>query len=163
MKVKEVMTENVKFCRPDTNLAEATAIMWEYDCGALPVVVDGKETVGIVTDRDIAIAVGTRHIPAWAIPVSEVMSNELHSVSPEDDIHEALKLMREDRVRRLPVINTEGALEGILCLNDLALHAEPPNPKKPPELNYDDVASTLKAICEHRHPILKQQSRPASA
>jgi CBS domain-containing protein len=163
MKVKEVMTENVKFCRPDTNLAEATAIMWEYDCGALPVVVDGKETVGIVTDRDIAIAVGTRHIPAWAIPVSEVMSNELHCVSPEDDIHAALKLMREDRVRRLPVINTEGSLEGILCLNDLALHAEHPTGKKAPELSYEDIVSMLKAICEHRHAILKEQSKPASA
>lgn len=156
MKVKDVMTENVKFCRPDANLAEATAIMWEFDCGALPVVVDGKETVGIVTDRDIAIAVGTRHIPAWAIPVSEVMSKELHCVSPEDDIHAALKLMREDRLRRLPVINTEGALEGILCLNDLALHAEHPTGKKTPELSYEDVVSTLKAICEHRHPVLKQ-------
>jgi CBS domain-containing protein len=163
MKVKDVMTENVKFCRPDTNLAEATAIMWEYDCGALPVVVERKETVGIITDRDIAIAVGTRHIPAWAIPVGEVMSKELYSVSPEDDIHAALKLICKDRVRRLPVINTEGALEGILCLSDIALHAEHPTGKKTPELNYEDVVSALKAICEHRHPILKEQSGAASA
>lgn len=163
MKVQDVMTENVKFCKPDTNLAEATAIMWEQDCGALPVV-DGEETVGMITDRDIAIAVGTKHRPAWAIPVSDAMSKELYSVSPDDDIHTALKLMRKDRVRRLPVLSTKGALEGILCLNDIALHAEHPNGEKTPKLKYEDVISTLKAICEHRHhKEVKGQSKTAIA
>lgn len=88
---------------------------------------------------------------------------ELYSVLPDDDIHAALKLMRKDRVRRLPVINAKGALEGIICLNDIALHAEHPNGKKTPELNYEDVVSTLKAICEHRHLALKEQHGSASA
>ncbi|MFY9608109.1 MAG: CBS domain-containing protein [Blastocatellia bacterium] len=151
MKVQDVMNENVKSCQPNTSLAEATGMMWDYDCGVLPVVADGGETVGVITDRDIAMAVGTRHLPAWAIPVGDVMSKALYSVSPSDDIHTALKLMRKDKVRRLPVINTEGALEGILSLNDIALHAEHPNGKKAPGLNYEDVVSTLKAVCEHRH------------
>ena len=150
MKVEDIMTDNVKFCRPDTNLAEATAIMWEQDCGALPVV-DGKAPVGMITDRDIAIAAGTKHRPAWAIPVSDAMSKELCSVSPDDDIHTALKLMQKDRVRRLPVINAKGALEGILCLNDIALHAEHPSGEKTPNPTDEDLVSTLKAICEHHH------------
>jgi CBS domain-containing protein len=152
MKVQDVMNENVKSCQPNTNLAEAMRMMWDYDCGALPVVADGGETVGVITDRDIAIAVGTRHLPAWAIPVGDVMSKELFSVSRNDDIHKALKLMRKYQVRRLPVIDTRGALEGILSLNDIALHAEHGNGKKVPGLNYEDVVSTLKAVCEHRHP-----------
>jgi CBS domain-containing protein len=163
MKVQDAMNENVRFCQPDTNLAEATAMMWEYDCGALPVVAEAKGTVGVITDRDIAIAVGTKDMPAWAIPVSDAMSKELYSVSPDDDIHTALKLMRKDKVRRLPVINTEGGLEGILCLNDIALHAEHPNGKTTPELSYEDVVSTFKAICEHRHRIVKEHYRTATA
>ena len=118
----------------------------------------------MITDRDIAIAAGTKHRPAWAIPVSDAMSKELYSVSPDDDIHTALKLMRKDRVRRLPVINAKGALEGILCLNDIALHAEQPNGEKTPKLKYEDVVSTLKGICEHRyHKEVKGQYKSALA
>ncbi|HSF22943.1 MAG TPA: CBS domain-containing protein [Blastocatellia bacterium] len=157
MKVRDVMNENVKSCQPNTNLAEATGMMWDYDCGVLPVVGDGGETVGVVTDRDIAIALGTRNLPAWAIPVGEVMSQSLFSVSPNDDIHTALKLMRKDKVRRLPVLNTKGALEGILCLNDIALHAEHSTSKKASELTYEDVVNTLKAVCEHRHPTVAKE------
>jgi CBS domain-containing protein len=163
MKVKDAMNETVRFCHFDASLAEATAMMWEHDCGALPVVADGKKTVGIITDRDIAIAVGTRSMPAWAIPVSDAMSKVLYSVSAEDDIHTALKLMRKDKVRRLPVIDKEGRLEGILSLNDIALHAEHPNGKTTPALSYEDVVSTFKAICEHRHRTVKQQCKIAGA
>lgn len=151
MKVQDVMNEKVKSCQPNISLAEAAGMMWDYDCGVLPVVSDDGKTVGVITDRDIAIAAGTSHLPAWAIPVSDAMSRELYFVSRNDDVHKALKLMRKDKVRRLPVINTEGALEGILSLNDIALHAEHANGKKASELNYEDVVSTLKAICEHRH------------
>lgn len=164
MKVQDVMTENVKFCRPDTSLAEATAMMWEYDCGALPVVFDGGKVIGVITDRDLAIAAGTKNRLASEIQVGEVMSDNLYATCPEEDIHTALKLMRKEKVRRLPVINPDGVLEGILCLNDVALLAEHPDGKKAPVLKYEDVVSTLKALCEHRHPnVAKEQYRSASA
>lgn len=164
MKVRDVMTENVKFCEPTVNLAEAAAMMWEYDCGALPVVFDGRKVIGVITDRDLAIAAGTKNKLASEIQVAEVMSDNLYATYPEEDIHTALKLMRKEKVRRLPVINPEGVLEGILCLNDIALLAEHPDGKKTAQINYEDVVSTLKALCEHRHlKVVKEQYKSASA
>ena len=163
MKVHDVMTEDVKTCRPETNLAAAAAIMWENDCGALPIVADGEKAIGMITDRDVAIALGTRNMQAAEIPVKEVMSGKLFAASPDDDIHAALKLMRKEKVHRLPVIDSQGKLQGILSLNDVALHAMHPNGKTTPALNYEDVVSTLKAVCEHRHPIGKKYYGTARA
>jgi CBS-domain-containing membrane protein len=160
MKVHDLMTREVKSCDVDTNLAAAAALMWAGDCGALPVVKEGR-VVGIITDRDIALAVGTRRRIAEEIPVREAMSGDVFACSPEEDIHSALKTMRRDRVRRLPVINDHGELEGILSMNDVALHAEKVDGAKPSRLSYDDVVNTFKAICEHRHP--KSLSRRAAA
>src|SRR2546421_11976920 len=115
MKVQDVMNEDVKCCGPDTNLASAAAVMWENDCGCLPVVTDGRNAIGVITDRDIAIALGTRNEQASEIPVKEVMTRELYTTFPDDDLDAALKIMRKGRVRRLPVVNTEGVLDGILC------------------------------------------------
>ena len=150
MKVQDVMTANAQACTPNTDLAAAAASMWENDCGVLPVVAGGKNAIGVITDRDIAMALGTRNRKASDIRVQEVMSGKLFAASPEDDIHTALKLMRREKVHRLPVIDHEGVLKGILSLNDIALHAMHPDGKRIPELNYEDVVSTLKAICEHR-------------
>src|SRR5258708_697542 len=69
MRVEDVMTENVKACRPEISLAAAAALLWEGDCGALPVVLDGGKLVGMITDRDIAIALGTRNQNPADIPV----------------------------------------------------------------------------------------------
>jgi CBS domain-containing protein len=152
MKVQDVMTEQVKTCSPDTNLAEAAAMMWENDCVLIPVVGDGGKAIGVITDRDIAIAVGTRNKIASDVPVKEVMSTTLYTASPEDDIHTALKLMRKEELNRLPVVNKDGVLKGILSLNVVALKALHADGKNTPGLNYEDVVSTLKAVCEHGHP-----------
>lgn len=163
MRVQEVMTEDVKFCAPETNLAAVAAAMWANDCGVLPVVGDNSKAMGVITDRDIAIALGTRDRRATEIRADEVMSHHLYTASPDDDIHTALKLMRKEKVRRLPVVSRGGVLKGILSLNDIALQAMHPNGKKSPELNYEDVVSTLKAICEHHHLVLKARQMSVTA
>jgi CBS domain-containing protein len=147
MKVQEAMTGDVKSCFPDTNLAAAAALMLLNDCGALPVVVDGGGPVGVITDRDIAIAVGTRGRAPQEIRVDEVITRPVVACRLDDDIHTALKTMRRERVRRLPVLTADGVLKGILSLNDVVLHAR----KSDKELGYDDVVNTFKAICEHPH------------
>ena len=147
MKVQEVMMQDVQVCQPDTNLAAAAALMWEADCGILPVVINGKTPIGVITDRDIAIAVGTRGRPPQEIRVDEVMSAQLFACGPDDDIQTALKTMRKDKVRRLPVVTDEGVLKGILSINDVVIQSQ----KGDKELSYDEVVSTFKAICEHRH------------
>lgn len=163
MKAQDVMTRNVWSCSPDTNLAEATALMWEGDFGVLPVVDDGGKTIGIITDRDISIALGTRNKVAADVPVKEVMSTDLFCCHPEDDIHAALKLMKKDKVHRVPVVNDEGVLEGIISINDLALRAEEFDGHRTSALTYADVMNTIKAICAHRHHTETQASGSAGA
>ena len=166
MKVQNIMTTSVKFCDPYTNLAEVARIMWDNDCGAVPVVDRDGKLIGTITDRDICIAVGTNHRAASDIAVGEVISGHFYACTPEDGITAALEAMRLMKVRRLPIIDSVGALRGILSINDLVLHAENGGGKKVTGTTYEDVVDTLKAICEHR--ILEPQeeqgkARPAGA
>ena len=144
MQVKDIMTRNPKFCRVDNNLAEAAELLWSTNCGALPVLDEQGKTIGMVTDRDICIAVGTRNLRPSEVEVGQVAVWRLFACTPEHDVHAALATMKAEKVRRLAVLQ-EGALEGILSLNDIALHAA----KRQGDLSYADVAETLKAICEH--------------
>jgi CBS domain-containing protein len=162
MKVHDVMTAHVQCCSPSTDLAAAAVMMFAGDYGALPVVLEHK-VIGILTDRDIAIALGTRGKRASEIPVREVMSTTMYACDPDDDIHTALKTLRREKVRRLPVIDSRGELQGIVSLNDVVLHAEHAHGKKAPDLTYDDVVSTFKAICEHHHPKGVEKALEAAA
>jgi signal-transduction protein with cAMP-binding, CBS, and nucleotidyltransferase domain len=109
--------------------------------------------MGMITDRDICMAVATKHRVASEIAVWEAISGDLYVCHPDDYVRYALKTMKDQRVRRLPVVNEEGVLQGMLSINDLITHAEEPQGKKTPELSYEEVMSTLKAICAHRVPI----------
>jgi CBS domain-containing protein len=150
MKVQDVMTSIVKCCGPEVDLSTATLIMWEADCGALPVVDHAGRVVGMITDRDIAIAVASKGRPASDIAVAEVISWRVYGVSCDEDIKSALNTMRQEKVRRLPVVNDDGILQGILSLNDIVLRAEGVSGKRVPDITYEDVVSACKAICEHR-------------
>ena len=143
MKVRDVMVKDVKICTPITNLAAVAEILWKEGCGTLPVVENGR-VLGIVTDRDICIALGTRNVKPADTLVKDVALPKLFYCAPENDIHAALKTMSAQKVRRLPVIDSEGTLQGILCLDDIVLHAE-----EKADLTYFDVVETLKAVCEH--------------
>jgi CBS domain-containing protein len=149
MKVQEVMTSDVKTCRPEVSLAEAATLMWDGDCGVIPVVDETGRALGLITDRDVAIAVATKGRLARDIIVGEVMSNNLYVCVEEDDVKSALKAMRREKVRRLPVISQDGKLAGILSLNDVVLRAEDAKGKQAPEISYEDVVSTFKAVCAH--------------
>lgn len=150
MKVQDVMTSNVGTCRPETNLAEAAMMMWDGDCGVLPVVDDQGKVVAMITDRDIAIAAATNDRPASHIAVHEAMSGTVSFVLPDEDIRTALKTMRHDKVRRLPVLDHDGHLKGLLSVNDIVCRAEEPRGKTVPEITYEEAMGTIKAICEHR-------------
>lgn len=120
MNVGEVMTRTVRTCLVTDSLNEAARVMWETDCGAVPVVDGSGKVVAMVTDRDICIAAYTRGRPLWRIPISTTVSNRLVSARPEDSLHRAEQLMRDAQVRRLPVIDDEGRPVGILSITDLA-------------------------------------------
>lgn len=143
MKVRDVMVKNAKFCSPETNLAAVSEIFWKEGCGTLPVVENGR-VLGMLTDRDACVALGTRNRKAAEVLVKDVTLPKLFYCTPADDIHMALKTMAAQKVRRLPVLDGKGGLDGILCLDDIVLHAEETG-----ELTYFDVVETLKAIYEH--------------
>jgi CBS domain-containing protein len=148
MKVQDVMTYNAQSCRPETNLVEAAMQMWRGDFGVLPVVTPEGKLVGMITDRDICMAAATKHRDPANIRVKEVISGKVYGCSPDTDIREALKIMRQKQVRRLPIISAEdGRLEGILSMNDVALKAKA---DRKAELSAEDVENTLRAICTHR-------------
>jgi len=144
MKVRDIMTPQPKCCGLDTNLAAATELMWKNDCGALPVVDDGK-LAGMITDRDIFIALGTRNRPAAEMAVKDVATRQLQTCAPDDDVNAAMAAMRRAKVRRLPVVS-DGKIEGIVALNDLVLAAS----RKRFEIDYDEVMNTVQTVSEHR-------------
>ncbi len=146
MRVIDVMMGTPYYCSPETNLGSATELMWTGNCGFLPVVGNEGKVIGIVTDRDICIALGTRGRPSGDVTVAEVMSAKVYSCAPEDDIHVALRTMREGHVRRLPVITKQGALVGVVSMDDVLLRAEPPSLGKTPELSSEEIVKTFRAI-----------------
>jgi CBS domain-containing protein len=152
MKVSTLMRKPAAYCCPETNLAAAAALMWDEDCGVLPVLEGGKAT-SVITDRDICIALGTRDRPASEVAVREVTHRPALTCGVDDQIYMALKTMREGKVFRLPVVNGGGGLEGILSLHDVILWARRGDGADRPGVSYDDVMNTLCAICRHHaHP-----------
>jgi CBS domain-containing protein len=150
MKVKELLKRRVKSCTPMTSLDAVGKIMWESDCGAVPVVnADGK-AVGIVTDRDLAMAMAAKNRGASQIMVRELLDGTLFSCAADDDVSAAIQKMRTHRVRRLPVIDAEGQVLGILSLKDLAAATIPGTGADASELSYENLALTLKAVCKTR-------------
>src|SRR5579862_7787127 len=140
MKVRDVMTQNVASCGRETNLAQAVQLMWEHGCGFVPVVGEGGNVIAVITDRDIAIALGTREQRASEIHVSDVMSQKLFTCTPDDDIHTALKTLRSEGIRRLPVIDPEGALVGVLSIDEVVVTARVEAHRS--DISYEDVENT---------------------
>ena len=124
MKVSEVMTKAPAYCSADTSLGAAAEIMWNHNCGFLPVVSPQQSVVGVITDRDMCIAMATRNRLPDQVTVQEVSSVVIHSCQPDDDVRKAMETMADKKVRRLPVIDAAGKLEGILSLDDIILHAD---------------------------------------
>jgi len=149
MQVRDLMTRDVMTCTPGTDLATAGMIMLWNDCGAVPVAEDGSRTVvGMITDRDIAIAVATRHCAPDAVQVGDVMRRGVVSIGPESGVDEALETFARARVRRLPVVGTSGEAVGILSLNDIILHTATGRAGSKSALPKDPVLRTMQAVSE---------------
>jgi CBS domain-containing protein len=119
MKVSEIMTREVETVTPDTTLQQAAKLMARVDAGALPIL-DNDRLSGIITDRDIAVrAVGEGRDPATT-KVRDIMSAQVKHVSEDDNVEEVADLMAELQVRRLPVVNRERRVVGIVSLGDIA-------------------------------------------
>ncbi len=146
MKVRDIMTESPASCSMNTNLCAATELLWKRNCGILPVVNDEQRVVGVVTDRDICIALGTRNrLPSETI-VGEVASGNVFACRPDDDVHTALTTMAQGKVRRLPVINAEGKLEGLLSMDDIIQQSASGKEARPDSITHHEVVAALRNI-----------------
>ncbi len=153
MKIKKLMITEVGSCPSSENLDKVAQVMWELDCGCVPIIDPDSKVVGMLTDRDICMAAYTQGGALGEISVSSVMSKEVHTCSPEDDLTVAELIMESKQVRRLPVIDDEGRLVGLLSLNDIARRSAQEEGKKRAlkGLKPAEVAHTLAGICQpHR-------------
>jgi len=153
MKVKEVMMRTPYTGSLRTNLGEAAELMWKGNCGFLPVVDDQEKVCGVLTDRDICIALGTRNRTAGEVCIGEVTQQKVYACNAEDDIHIALQSMRDGHVRRLPVLNEDGKLAGVVSMDDILLHAEPSTFGNEPELSANEVVRTYRWIMRKDLPV----------
>ncbi len=159
MKIQDLMIRDVETCLGTTDLAAVSMTMWRQDCGIVPVIDNTRRVLGVITDRDICMALATQHRRAEEITAQEAMSGRLFSVRPDEDVHVALEAMRTQRVRRLPVVDAEQRLRGLVSLNDVILHAQPSGGRTTPALSANDVLLTLQGICGHPVPATRPKEK----
>jgi CBS domain-containing protein len=150
VKVKEIMSAYVTSCGSNATLVAAAGVMRGYNCGTLPVIDGGGKVIGMISDRDICLAVSKKDNDVSRIKVSEVISGKVYACAPTDDVKDALKTMRKKKAPGLPVVDGAGALKGILSIDDILLHARKARGKKSRKLSYKDAARTFQAICKPR-------------
>ncbi|HEU4942081.1 MAG TPA: CBS domain-containing protein [Gaiellaceae bacterium] len=121
--IRELMTENPRAVDADKPVSEAAKLMRDEDVGLTPIV-EGDRLVGTLTDRDIAIRVVAEGRDPESTTVSEVASSELVTIDPDQSLDEALRLMAQHQVRRLPVVEEDGRLVGIVAQADVARHGD---------------------------------------
>ena len=150
MRIQDLMTTAVRTCEPSDTLARAAEIMWEADCGCA-VVVDGENrVVGLLTDRDVAMAAYLQGKRLDEISVSGVMSRHIATCSPLDTPASAELTMQERQIRRLPVIDGDGRLLGVVSLADLAYQMAHMQTFGGDGMSWVSIGRTLSAVCEPR-------------
>lgn len=145
MKVSELCVCDVAAATKDTNLARAGALMRKYRVGSLPVIDRQERVIGMVTDRDCFLEVSRRNAPASEVYADEVMTDRPACCGPQDDVLDCLAIMRKNRVHRLPVVDEDDRLVGIISIDDVICHAADQGDRGIP---YEEVIETLCAITE---------------
>jgi CBS domain-containing protein len=154
MNIKEVMSREVKTIRMVDRLDAAARVLWEHDCGIVPVVDGNQAIVGVVTDRDLCMASYTQGKALAEIPVTAVMARNVRVCRPDEPVTAALLAMQQLQVHRLPVVDARGVVVGMLAMNDLIRLAA----ARPAALDGGLVLKALAAIGAPR-----RAARPAAA
>lgn len=144
MFIREIMSTDVQTCRSYESLNAAAQRMWDADVGAVPVLDDKDRVVGMLTDRDICMAAYTQGLPLSQIIAAEVMSRSVIACAPTDTIAHAEQLMRDNAIRRLPVIDLDRHIVGVVSVNDMARAASRQH------RGQGDLVATMAAICRPR-------------
>jgi CBS domain-containing protein len=151
MNTSQLMTTDVHSCFASDSLDRAANIMWENDCGAVPVIDTDNRVVGMLTDRDICMAAYTQGLPLSKIKVASAMSRHVFGVTEWDPIESVEALMRQARVRRVPVLDGRGRIRGILSLNDLVRYASESGGAATDDV-MEGVTQTMAAIARPQPP-----------
>jgi CBS domain-containing protein len=146
------MTKVTKTCQPGQSLGQAAQMMWDGDFGCLPVTAsDGsRRLLGVITDRDICMAIPSDGDALQELRVEDVMTEVVRACNPGDPLSEGMAIMGEARVRRLPVVDDSERVIGLLALADLALEAARQGTLESPEITMAEVGGLLAAICQPR-------------
>jgi len=149
MNVSEVMTRHTSTCEPADSLERAAGVMWDRDCGVVPVVGEDGQLHGLVTDRDVAMAAYLKGRALSAIRVADVMTTDLHCCAASDTVERALTSMRQHQINRMPVVDGEGRLAGMLSMADLLQATQRASAKDRPTLS-EGVLETMTAVHQPR-------------
>jgi CBS domain-containing protein len=158
MKIKDLMSHPAVTCPTSATLDAATRLMWEYDCGIVPVIGDDGRLAGVVTDRDACMAAYTTGRPLGHIGVTKAMAKTVIACHANDSIDNAYHLMRENQLHRLPVIDDDGRPVGVLSMNDLARMAARVHKSSVDR----ELVRTLAAICQPRSGAAPESAAPES-
>ncbi len=152
MRVSDLMSRNPVFCQFTDDCGLAAKLMWDFDCGAIPVLGEGGKVKGMVTDRDICMSCQMHNSAPASLSVSAAMSHNLYYCSPSATVAEAEHIMRNTRVRRLPVLDSQQRLVGILSLADIAREAERERSHWLKDVPREEVTDVLGDICQPWKP-----------
>ena len=146
MKIQDIMSHPLVTAPANSTADLVARLMYEFDCGIVPIVGDDGRLAGVITDRDICMAAYTQGKPLSAIPVISAMAKEVVACHTGDAIESAERLMRENRIRRIPVLDQDARPVGLVSMNDiarLAAHAKKSGVDR-------ELVETLAAVCQPR-------------
>jgi CBS domain-containing protein len=146
MNVSDIMSKDFGACNADSDLESVAKIMWDKNCGSIPVLDGSNKLVGVITDRDIAMGCALNHKAEWELKTNDILNNRtLFTCRSDEDVKNALQRMSDHHIRRLPVVDGNGQLLGMLSIDDIISLAQEDNP----ELSFRDTMNTLKQVCTH--------------
>lgn len=161
MRVEDVMTHNPECCTPEDDLATVANVMWDLDVGCVPIIHDGHRIAGMITDRDIAMAAMLNGKALHELRVEAVMATQIVTAKLGDRVRTVQELMRKSKVRRLPVVDGDQKVVGVVSLHDIALAARREKRRFFPDVRMKDIALTFMEISEPTPKAALPEKTPA--
>ena len=140
MKVRDCMCNNAVCCTPSTTVLEASKLMQTHHIGCIPICDSENCMIGIITDRDIVLRCIANNKDVKETTLSEIMTTNVCTCKEDDEIQDAQSKMGKDQIRRLPVVDNNGKVVGMLTLGDLA--------QNDIEIGQEEISDTINSICE---------------
>jgi CBS domain-containing protein len=152
-RTQECMSVRVATCGPRTDLEQAAHLMWTNDCGVIPVVDEAGRVVGVLTDRDLAMGAYTQGRALRELRVADSMSRDVVTCTPQTPLEDVLRTLGERQVHRVPVVDEQGILRGILSLDDIVRRVQAMDESPTRSRLEAGILRALAAICAPRREL----------